>query len=255
MPARSCEAKPRCKPNGPQRACASIGSDVLAKTAAISCRMRPLAFMRLAQRPAFLAGVVHGIHQQQLPQIVEALEFRGGKSARQHRRPCLGARIGIAFGDEPFCQHAVDEGLHLLCDGRHIAAGRGCEGAADLLNRSVGLEAEPDLRRAAVEVVVDAVLIVGEHHFTIKLLADQQRHRGGEGHDLLSTQFNFQKLNFKHRTLAQAAGCATMRLAPNAGSQLAPNALKVMMVRVSWMPGSTCTFSLMKWPMSVSLST
>ena len=34
-----------------------------------------------------------------------------------------------------------------------------------------------------------------------------------------------------------------------------PNALKVMMVWVSWMPGMTCTFSLMKWPMSVSLST
>ncbi len=29
------------------------------------------------------------------------------------------------------------------------------------------------------------------------------------------------------------------------------NALKVRMVRVSWMPGMTCTFSLMKWPMSV----
>ena len=34
-----------------------------------------------------------------------------------------------------------------------------------------------------------------------------------------------------------------------------PNALKVMMVSVSWMPGSTCTFSFTKWPMSVSLST
>ncbi len=35
----------------------------------------------------------------------------------------------------------------------------------------------------------------------------------------------------------------------------AQNALKVMMVRVSWMPGMTCTFSLTKWPMSVSRST
>ena len=34
-----------------------------------------------------------------------------------------------------------------------------------------------------------------------------------------------------------------------------PNALKVMMVSVSWMPGMTCTFSFTKWPMSVSLST
>src|SRR5215470_7334141 len=31
-----------------------------------------------------------------------------------------------------------------------------------------------------------------------------------------------------------------------------PNALKVMMVSVSWMPGITCTFSFTKWPMSVS---
>jgi hypothetical protein len=34
-----------------------------------------------------------------------------------------------------------------------------------------------------------------------------------------------------------------------------PNALKVMMVWVSSMPGITWTFSLTKWPMSVSLST
>jgi hypothetical protein len=34
-----------------------------------------------------------------------------------------------------------------------------------------------------------------------------------------------------------------------------PNALKVRMVRVSWMPGMVCTFSLMKWPMSVPAST
>ncbi|MDB5654807.1 MAG: hypothetical protein JWQ94_2420 [Tardiphaga sp.] len=33
------------------------------------------------------------------------------------------------------------------------------------------------------------------------------------------------------------------------------NALKVMMVWVSWMPGMVCTFSLTKWPMSVALST
>ncbi len=33
------------------------------------------------------------------------------------------------------------------------------------------------------------------------------------------------------------------------------NALKVMMVRVSWMPGIVCTFSLTKWPMSVLSST
>ena len=33
------------------------------------------------------------------------------------------------------------------------------------------------------------------------------------------------------------------------------NALKVMMVRVSWMPGMVCTFSLTKWPMSVAAST
>ena len=33
------------------------------------------------------------------------------------------------------------------------------------------------------------------------------------------------------------------------------NALKVMMVRVSWMPGTVCTFSFTKWPMSVPPST
>ncbi len=33
------------------------------------------------------------------------------------------------------------------------------------------------------------------------------------------------------------------------------NALKVMMVRVSWMPGMICTFSFTKWPMSVPVST
>jgi hypothetical protein len=33
------------------------------------------------------------------------------------------------------------------------------------------------------------------------------------------------------------------------------NALNVMMVRVSWMPGMVCTFSLTKWPMSVLSST
>ena len=33
------------------------------------------------------------------------------------------------------------------------------------------------------------------------------------------------------------------------------NALNVMMVRVSWMPGMTCTFSLTKWPISVPSST
>ena len=31
----------------------------------------------------------------------------------------------------------------------------------------------------------------------------------------------------------------------------APKALKVMMVRVSWMPGMVCTFWAMKWPISV----
>jgi drug/metabolite transporter (DMT)-like permease len=41
-------------------------------------------------------------------------------------------------------------------------------------------------------------------------------------------------------------------LADNAPRQ---NALKVMMVRVSWMPGMVCTFSLTKWPMSVLSST
>ena len=33
------------------------------------------------------------------------------------------------------------------------------------------------------------------------------------------------------------------------------NALKVRMVRVSWMPGMVCTFSLTKWPMSVPCCT
>ena len=42
--------------------------------------------------------------------------------------------------------------------------------------------------------------------------------------------------------------------APAAGDQ-PPKALKVMMVRVSWMPGMICTFSLTKWPISVPSST
>ena len=33
------------------------------------------------------------------------------------------------------------------------------------------------------------------------------------------------------------------------------NALKVMIVLVSWMPGMVCTFSLTKWPISVPCST
>ena len=39
------------------------------------------------------------------------------------------------------------------------------------------------------------------------------------------------------------------------GDYFDPNALKVMMVWVSWIPGIVWTFSLTKWPMSVSLST
>ncbi len=39
------------------------------------------------------------------------------------------------------------------------------------------------------------------------------------------------------------------------GRYEAPNALKVMMVRVSAMPGMVCTFSAMKWPISVGWST
>ena len=35
----------------------------------------------------------------------------------------------------------------------------------------------------------------------------------------------------------------------------AQNALKVMIVRVSWMPGMTWIFSLTKWPMSMPVST
>ena len=34
-----------------------------------------------------------------------------------------------------------------------------------------------------------------------------------------------------------------------------PNALNVMIVRVSWMPGMICTFSFTKWPISVESST
>ena len=47
----------------------------------IVLQLRLIVFLGLAQRPAFLAGVVHGIHQQQLSQIVEALEFRGDECA------------------------------------------------------------------------------------------------------------------------------------------------------------------------------
>ena len=45
---------------------------------------------------------------------------------------------------------------------------------------------------------------------------------------------------------------ASLRLLRPTARQVEPqNALKVMMVRVSWMPGMLCTFSLTKWPMSV----
>src|SRR5262249_14917937 len=45
------------------------------------------------------------------------------------------------------------------------------------------------------------------------------------------------------------------RLSSPRQSAASQNALNVMMVRVSWMPGMVCTFSLTKWPMSVLSST
>ena len=47
-----------------------------------------------------------------------------------------------------------------------------------------------------------------------------------------------------------AEGCPLPMLANIVEGQTL-NALKVMMVWVSWMPGMICTFSLTKWPMSV----
>ena len=62
------------------------------------------------------------------------------------------------------------------------------------------------------------------------------------------------------RDLARAAigGGAPAARAGAAGSgrrYVGPNALNVRMVRVSAMPGTVCTFSAMKWPMSVPGST
>ena len=45
------------------------------------------------------------------------------------------------------------------------------------------------------------------------------------------------------------------RAADRRRRRYSPNALKVMIVRVSWMPGMICTFSFTKWPISVASST
>ena len=67
---------------------------------------------------------------------------------------------------------------------------------------------------------------------------------------------------WRERQLAAARklrGRAAARRDPRQASrievQVAPNALKVRMVRVSAMPGTVCTFSAMKWPMSIAGST
>ena len=55
--------------------------------------------------------------------------------------------------------------------------------------------------------------------------------------------------------IAHAPGSVVARCGAKLWRGSYPNALNVMIVRVSWMPGMTCTFSLMKWPMSVASST
>ena len=68
------------------------------------------------------------------------------------------------------------------------------------------------------------------------------------------------------RTVRALARAAIWGRAPARASKAAPpenrrscdpcqNALKQMIVWVSWMPGIFCTFSLTKWPMSVAWST
>ena len=54
------------------------------------------------------------------------------------------------------------------------------------------------------------------------------------------------------RERRQRAGARAGRLAGDGVENGAQNALKQMMVWVSWMPGIFCTFSLTKWPMSVA---
>src|SRR5215211_3506386 len=51
-------------------------------------------------------------------------------------------------------------------------------------------------------------------------------------------------------SIAELQSGTPARAVENGGDR--QNALKVMMVRVSLMPGMVCTFSLTKWPMSVS---
>src|SRR5262249_61534670 len=68
----------------------------------------------------------------------------------------------------------------------------------------------------------------------------------------------------RHRALSHAGVAGRRVLAAGAGMGSADrgearlarqNALKVMMVRVSWMSGIVCTFSFTKCPMSVPSST
>ena len=51
------------------------------------------------------------------------------------------------------------------------------------------------------------------------------------------------------------SGLAASRRPGMTHTHYRPNALNVRMVRVSWMPAIVCTFSLMKWPMSMPGST
>jgi hypothetical protein len=58
--------------------------------------------------------------------------------------------------------------------------------------------------------------------------------------------------------LIEELGHGAQTTPPGALPQSAPvaqNALKVMIVRVSWIPGIVCTFSLTKCPISVPCST
>src|SRR5581483_10032691 len=54
------------------------------------------------------------------------------------------------------------------------------------------------------------------------------------------------------RDLARAAACEATQARGGGAPQ---NALNVMIVRVSWMPGITWIFSFTKWPMSTPVST
>ena len=93
-------------------------------------------------------------------------------------------------------------------------AGRGGERASDLLNRSVDLEAEPDLRSAAIEVVVDAILIFANTTSLSNcwLISSGTVVVRAMTYNTMTCSIHF---NSKVAALAQAPACATIAACAN----------------------------------------